>query len=46
MELDFKAIHPTLLYAEHGLTFEGEMYVPPGWPREFRPVFKLLMLGN
>lgn len=45
MELDFKAIHPTLLYAERGLTFEGEMYVPPGWPGEFRPVFKLLMLA-
>lgn len=44
IELDFKAIHPTLLYAERGLTFEGEMYVPPGWPSEFRPVFKLLML--
>jgi len=34
-----------LLYAERGLSFEGEMYVPPGWPREFRPVFKLLMLA-
>ncbi|OGR35564.1 MAG: hypothetical protein A2051_14215 [Desulfovibrionales bacterium GWA2_65_9] len=45
MELDFKAIHPTLLYAERGLTFEGEVYVPPGWPDAFRPVFKLLMLA-
>ena len=45
MELDFKAIHPTLLYAERGLTYEGEMYVPSGWPKEFRPVFKLLMLA-
>ncbi len=44
-ELDFKAIHPTLLYAERGLSIQGEVYVPPGWPREFRPVFKLLMLS-
>lgn len=45
MELDFKAIHPTLLYAERGLTIGGEVYVPHGWPYEFRPVFKLLMLA-
>ncbi len=45
MELDFKAIHPTLLYAERGLMIEGEVYVPPGWPHEFRKVFKLLMLA-
>lgn len=45
MELDFKALHPSLLYAERGLKIEGEVYVPHGWPREYRPVFKLLMLA-
>lgn len=45
MELDYKAIHPTLLYAERGLAIEGEVYVPFGWPYAFRPVFKLLMLA-
>jgi len=45
IELDFKAIHPTLLYAECGESFEGEVYLPASHPKEYRPVFKLLMLA-
>lgn len=45
IELDFKAIHPTLLYAECGKSFEGEVYLPASYPKEYRPVFKLLMLA-
>lgn len=45
IELDFKAIHPTLLYAERGESFEGEVYLPASYPKKYRPVFKLLMLA-
>lgn len=45
VELDYKAIHPNLLYAERGEVFEGEVYLPPSYPEVYRPVFKLLMLA-
>ncbi|MBI5520659.1 MAG: hypothetical protein HY916_11460 [Desulfovibrio sp.] len=45
VELDYKAIHPTLLYAERGESFEGEVYLPASYTKEYRPVFKLLMLA-
>lgn len=44
-ELDFKALHPSLLYAEAGIPVPGEVYLPTDWPPEQRNVFKVLMLS-
>jgi hypothetical protein len=33
-ELDYKGIHPTLLYAEAGETLDGDPYDIPGYPRK------------
>ena len=45
MELDYKSLHPTLLYREKGLTLpSGDLYMPPGWPKECRPILKRLLL--
>lgn len=40
-EPDYKAIHPTLLYAEDGTSFDGEPYDIPGYPKEFRKLIKI-----
>lgn len=45
VELDYKAIHPTLLYTERRLKFSGEVYLPISYHQMYRPVFKLLMLA-
>lgn len=44
-ELDFKALHPSLLYAEAGLPAPTEVYLPEGWPTKQRNAFKVLMLS-
>ena len=41
IELDYKGIHPTLLYAEAGISFDGDPYDIPGYPTEFRKLIKI-----
>lgn len=41
IERDYKAIHPTLLYAEAGTSFDGDPYGIPGYPTEFRKLIKI-----
>ena len=41
IELDYKGIHPTLLYAEAGIAFDGDPYDIPGYPTEFRKLIKI-----
>jgi hypothetical protein len=40
-ELDYKAIHPTLLYAEAGGVFHGDPYDIPGYPKAIRTLIKV-----
>ena len=41
IELDYKAIHPTLLYAEAGAALDGDAYDIPGYRRELRKIIKI-----
>lgn len=41
VEHDYKAIHPTLLYAEAGVALDGDAYEIPGYPAELRKLIKI-----
>lgn len=41
VELDFKTLHPAILYAEAGAIMPADCYDLPGWPR---PLVKVAML--
>lgn len=45
VELDFKAIHPTILYHLNGLEVEGDPYDIPGFPKEFRTTVKMAFMA-
>lgn len=40
LEVDYKGIHPTLLYAEAGAVLDGDPYDLPGYRGEFRKLIK------
>ena len=44
VEHDYRAIHPTLLYAQCGAAFDGDPYEIPGYPPEVRKLIKVAFL--
>lgn len=45
MELDYKAIHPSILYCEEGFPIPKEMYMPHSFPKGTRDAGKAIMLS-
>ena len=44
VEIDYKTLHPAILYAEAGAPLPNDCYEIPGWPRELRPLIKVALL--
>lgn len=44
IELDFKSLHPAMLYALNGIQFEGDAYKLEGYSSEIRDFLKTVML--
>ncbi|WP_323010402.1 hypothetical protein [Paracoccus sp. (in: a-proteobacteria)] len=45
VELDFKTLHPAILYAEVGVTMPSDCYDIPGWPRKLVKVALLILIN-
>ncbi|KCZ62152.1 hypothetical protein L53_12990 [Hyphomonas sp. L-53-1-40] len=45
VELDFHALHPTMIYHQHGLTLDGDPYEVEGLPSEYRTSAKKALMA-
>lgn len=45
VELDFKTLHPAILYAEAGVAMPADSYDLPGWPRNLVKVAMLTIIN-
>ena len=43
-EVDFKSLHPTILYIEEGAPMGGDPYIIPGYGQSFRDLMKVFFL--
>jgi hypothetical protein len=43
-EVDFSTMHPTILAAINGFAFDTDPYEIEGYPKGYRPLFKLILL--
>jgi len=43
VELDYKSLHPRILYLKEGVALAGDPYTLPGYGTPFRPIIKLLL---
>lgn len=43
-ELDYKSLHPNLLYAASGASLDFDPYIIPSYGQAYRPLFKLFLL--